>query len=132
MGCFRRTSDSFQGTEKDATADVAVEEEVPGKKKTHWSQLNLKEMKVSDTQDDDAGMDTTVTFQVAELRQELEARRLDSKGVKNSLIQRLQEALDEEKVIEEKGQNEVKDELVEVPDTQEVSNRHGTQLETKS
>jgi len=34
-------------------------------KKTHWSQLNIKAMKV------------------AELRSELEARELDSKGVKN-------------------------------------------------
>lgn len=60
-------------------------------------------------------------FQVAELRRELEARRLDSKGVKNSLIQRLQEALDEEKANEEKGPAmEVTDELVEVPDAQEV------------
>lgn len=37
-------------------------------KKTHWSQLNIKAMKV------------------AELRGELEARELDFKGVKNTLV----------------------------------------------
>uniref|UniRef100_A0A183CCW5 SAP domain-containing protein n=1 Tax=Globodera pallida TaxID=36090 RepID=A0A183CCW5_GLOPA len=49
--------------------------------KTHWSILeqNVKAMKV------------------AELRDELEARQLESKGVKNVLMQRLQEAIEKEK-----------------------------------
>jgi hypothetical protein len=39
----------------------------------------------------------TALLQVVELRQELEARGLDKKGVKNVLATRLQEAIDKEK-----------------------------------
>uniref|UniRef100_A0AC34Q518 SAP domain-containing protein n=1 Tax=Panagrolaimus sp. JU765 TaxID=591449 RepID=A0AC34Q518_9BILA len=42
-------------------------------------------------------------LRVAELRDQLSIRGLDTKGVKNILIQRLQKALDEERAIEESG-----------------------------
>jgi hypothetical protein len=38
------------------------------------------------------------------LREQLEARGLDTKGVKNTLAQRLQEAVDAEKASEENGE----------------------------
>lgn len=44
-------------------------------------------------------------FQVAELREQLTIRGLDTKGVKNVLINRLQKALDEEKVAEENAKS---------------------------
>ncbi|VDK73790.1 unnamed protein product [Litomosoides sigmodontis] len=50
---------------------------------THWSKLDIRTMKV------------------AELRQELMARDLETKGVKSVLCTRLQEALDQEKTSEE-------------------------------
>ncbi|VDM46214.1 unnamed protein product [Toxocara canis] len=57
---------------------------------THWSKLDVKTMKV------------------AELRQELMARDLETKGVKSVLCVRLQTALDEEKAKEE-GKSEEPD-----------------------
>lgn len=56
---------------------------------------------------------------MAELREELETRGLDSKGVKNSLIQRLQEAIDKEKNSEETSA-EKPPETVEKMDTDEA------------
>lgn len=47
---------------------------------THWAELDLKKMKVD------------------ELRHELMARDLDTRGLKSRLVTRLQEALDTEKV----------------------------------
>ncbi len=49
---------------------------------THWSEMDLKKLKVD------------------ELRTELMARDLDTRGLKGRLIARLQEALDAEKVKE--------------------------------
>ncbi|KAE9545969.1 hypothetical protein FO519_010819, partial [Halicephalobus sp. NKZ332] len=40
---------------------------------------------------------------VAELRDQLSVRGLDTKGVKNILVQRLQKALDDERAAEESG-----------------------------
>ncbi|CAJ0579935.1 unnamed protein product, partial [Mesorhabditis spiculigera] len=57
--------------------DVEMEDE--GEDPTHWSKLDIKTMKV------------------VELRSELAARGLDSKGIKTLLVQRLEEALDKEK-----------------------------------
>uniref|UniRef100_A0A915DQP5 SAP domain-containing protein n=1 Tax=Ditylenchus dipsaci TaxID=166011 RepID=A0A915DQP5_9BILA len=78
---------SEEANTEDPTGDKATEANT-GKaadasgvaKKTCWSQLNVKTMKV------------------AELREELDARGIDSKGVKNTLCQRLQEALDKERL----------------------------------
>uniref|UniRef100_A0A915DXN7 SAP domain-containing protein n=1 Tax=Ditylenchus dipsaci TaxID=166011 RepID=A0A915DXN7_9BILA len=80
--------ESSQPTDQANTSEVnaaekPVDENAAGKKTTHWSQLNIKTMKV------------------VELREELDARGIDSKGVKNTLFQRLQEALDKEKAEEE-------------------------------
>lgn len=71
-------------------------------KKTHWSELQVKSLKV------------------AELREQLEARGLDAKGVKNTLAQRLQEAVDAEKASEENGGEAVKS-LDDIVMTDEVS-----------
>lgn len=46
-------------------------------------------------------------FQVSELREELEARSMSPKGLKNQLLARLQKALKSEQDIEEKGPEEV-------------------------
>uniref|UniRef100_A0A1I7XK81 SAP domain-containing protein n=1 Tax=Heterorhabditis bacteriophora TaxID=37862 RepID=A0A1I7XK81_HETBA len=59
--------------ESENEGDVETKEEP-----THWSQLDVKSMKV------------------AELRAELEARGLETKGIKTLLAQRLQEAVDKE------------------------------------
>uniref|UniRef100_A0A158R6B6 SAP domain-containing protein n=1 Tax=Syphacia muris TaxID=451379 RepID=A0A158R6B6_9BILA len=64
------------------------EDEEDDLKPTHWSKLDIKAMKV------------------AELRQELMARDLETKGVKTVLCTRLQEALDKEKADEEEQNNE--------------------------
>jgi hypothetical protein len=69
----------MENAEQDGGAAI----DVTKSKKTPWSQLNIKTMKV------------------AELRGELDARGIDSKGVKNILIQRLQEVLDKEKTEDE-------------------------------
>ncbi|VDN01647.1 unnamed protein product [Thelazia callipaeda] len=60
---------------------------------THWSKLDIKTMKV------------------AELRQELMARDLETKGIKSVLYARLQEAIDREKA-EEEGRENKDDESV--------------------
>ncbi|CAK5071366.1 unnamed protein product [Meloidogyne enterolobii] len=59
--------------------------------KTHWSLLEP----------------VVRTMKVAELREELELRGLDSKGLKNVLSQRLSEAIGKEKENDEKNENQV-------------------------
>lgn len=54
------------------------------------------------------------------MRDELEARGLDSKGVKNSLIQRLQEALGKEKMEDEGANIKNEPKLIEKMETEEV------------
>ncbi|KAJ1346652.1 hypothetical protein KIN20_001523 [Parelaphostrongylus tenuis] len=69
---------------EDTSAKEGEEEIVESKEApTHWSKLDLK------------------TLKVPELRAELEARGLETKGVKSLLCKRLQEALDKEKEKEE-------------------------------
>ncbi|GMS95996.1 hypothetical protein PENTCL1PPCAC_18171 [Pristionchus entomophagus] len=75
------------------SGDVEMESPVKGERAegapTHYSQLEVKAMKV------------------AELKIELEARGLETKGIKTLLAQRLQEALDKEKAKEEKKEEPV-------------------------
>lgn len=66
-----------EGDEKPETVE-------DGQGPTNWSKLDPKSMKV------------------AELRVELELRGLETKGIKTLLVQRLQTALDSEKVNEAK------------------------------
>lgn len=70
--------------EKDSDEAAVVKREP-----TPWSKLDAKSLKVS------------------ELREELEARNMNSKGLKNQLLARLQKALKSEQDIEEKGHEEV-------------------------
>ncbi|VDO30256.1 unnamed protein product [Onchocerca flexuosa] len=66
-----------------------VEEDDEDLNPTHWSKLDIKTMKV------------------AELRQELMARDLETKGVKSVLCNRLQEALDQEKAKDDDKRDKV-------------------------
>uniref|UniRef100_A0A915PP47 SAP domain-containing protein n=1 Tax=Setaria digitata TaxID=48799 RepID=A0A915PP47_9BILA len=72
---------------------------------THWSKLDIKTMKV------------------AELRQELMARDLETKGVKSVLYARLQEALDQEK-----AKDEDKDDKVETVKPKEEEKKEEKEL----
>ncbi|KJH47288.1 SAP domain protein [Dictyocaulus viviparus] len=73
------TSSAEDTPAKDGEEEVVETKDTP----THWSKLDLK------------------TLKVPELRAELEARGLETKGVKSLLCKRLQEALDQEKEKEE-------------------------------
>uniref|UniRef100_A0A914I943 SAP domain-containing protein n=1 Tax=Globodera rostochiensis TaxID=31243 RepID=A0A914I943_GLORO len=75
------TNTSAVEAQDETEATVPSESTANKNLETHWSILeqNVKAMKV------------------AELRDELEARQLESKGVKNVLMQRLQEAIEKEK-----------------------------------
>ncbi|VDK62312.1 unnamed protein product [Onchocerca ochengi] len=66
-----------------------VEEDDEDLNPTHWSKLDIRTMKV------------------AELRQELMARDLETKGVKSVLCSRLQEALDQEKAKDDDKRDKV-------------------------
>ncbi|CAD5218771.1 unnamed protein product [Bursaphelenchus okinawaensis] len=71
------------GNEEKEAEKTDASQESEELKPTHWSELIVKAMKVAD------------------LREELELRKIDSRGVKNALAQRLQESLDKEKEEEE-------------------------------
>ncbi|XGW25961.1 hypothetical protein V3C99_006960, partial [Haemonchus contortus] len=73
-----KASEETPGKDGDETGDAEAKE-----RPTHWSKLDPKMLKVP------------------ELRAELEARGLETKGVKSLLCKRLQEALDQEKEKEE-------------------------------
>ncbi|KAL3110206.1 hypothetical protein niasHT_015809 [Heterodera trifolii] len=95
------TNTSAPEVQDEADSTVTCETIVPNSSrngKTHWSTLeqNIKAMKV------------------AELRDELEARKLESRGVKNVLMQRLHEAIEREKN-EENPTEEQTNELIERP-----------------
>jgi len=66
---------------------------------THWKDLDIKSMKV------------------AELKAELDARGLDTKGLKAVLADRLQEAVEAEKAKEEGGPQPVQEEETEEPES---------------
>lgn len=68
-------------------------------------------------------------FQVSELREELEARNINSKGLKNQLLARLQKALKSEQELEEKGQQE--EVVQEIPKEVEKSGEKGEDDENK-
>ncbi|CAD5226302.1 unnamed protein product [Bursaphelenchus xylophilus] len=78
-------------------------------KPTHWSELIVKAMKVAD------------------LREELDLRGIDSRGVKNALAQRLQEALDKEKE-EEENNVEVKEDLIMTDEVADETEAAGEQI----
>uniref|UniRef100_A0A158Q740 SAP domain-containing protein n=1 Tax=Elaeophora elaphi TaxID=1147741 RepID=A0A158Q740_9BILA len=77
---------------------------------THWSKLDIRTMKV------------------AELRQELMARDLETKGVKSVLCARLQEALDQEKA----GDEDKGDKVEPVKPKEEIEEKELTEEDKKA
>ncbi|PAV70305.1 hypothetical protein WR25_03043 [Diploscapter pachys] len=92
---------------EDKPADVSMqseggnEAEKDASGKSHWSKLDPKSLKV------------------AELRTELEARGLETKGIKTLLVQRLTDAIEKEKEEEQKNSDEPMDtsQLIETDST---------------
>ncbi|CAK5084253.1 unnamed protein product [Meloidogyne enterolobii] len=87
------TEEAMDSSSPQKSADTSQETLQSPKKetKTHWSLLEP----------------VVRTMKVAELREELELRGLDSKGLKNVLSQRLSEAIGKEKENDEKNENQV-------------------------
>nr|CAD2172574.1 unnamed protein product [Meloidogyne enterolobii] len=86
------TEEAMDSSSPQKSADTSQETLQSPKKetKTHWSLLEP----------------VVRTMKVAELREELELRGLDSKGLKNVLSQRLSEAIGKEKENDEKNENQ--------------------------
>nr|CAD2171761.1 unnamed protein product [Meloidogyne enterolobii] len=86
------TEEAMDSSSPQKSADTSQETLQSPKKetKTHWSLLEP----------------VVRTMKVAELREELELRGLDSKGLKNALSQRLSEAIGKEKENDEKNENQ--------------------------
>ena len=99
---------TVQDEEDDSAIDLDDQEEDKGQEPTSWKQLDIKSMKVS------------------ELRAELDARNINSKGLKAQLVARLQEAAQKE----QEKQNETK--LDNAPSETKDKDEGGKQLETET
>jgi len=89
VGEAMETEESNSTAETEASKEgVEDDPEAEGRKPTPWKELDVKSMKVN------------------ELREELEARGLNSKGLKSQLVGRLQKSLKEEQEASDKAEAE--------------------------